>query len=547
MPATSRRQRLDRLQRTLLSGDRYVDALLVVQDHEGVELFRVGGCWDTYARRYVDRDVKPRIVQLQESQRASAVRFAAWLHASQTGDPKRRRLCMDAGNRGSGKTFLEAGVYTVAVALAFPREWQFIVNITAKQRRECLEHIRAVADPKWITFDSDDFRDLSTEFVTGAMVQWHSSRAASALRQAGLRIRRVVINEAQDQPQDVLINGIAAIRNVGGEVGIATNPPRGESGDWVAALWTAIEAEEVNGERFELDNKLNRAIDQEAVSDIADIIRAVDREAAEADADGIMRLSGPIAYPAFKALAREKGGHIGERPAIGWTDVTAELTAKAVGGKVGYDYVLGADWQKTPGVVGQVAKLYRDERGRVLLHVIDTIGVRGVEADFSQALIAAGYVPKHGMPGRSLLIIGDASGAKQNAEHKWSQPTSYTAMQADGWVVLPPMHHWRTRTPWNPLVKDSRAQMHLLFSEHQIIYAEACRVPAEGFASLVESTRRAKVGPRGGLIEKGGFQHCPDGVRYLAWAFLPRPQPPRTTSDTATDSALRGIRIFEER
>jgi hypothetical protein len=547
MPPKSRRQRLDRLQRTLLSGERFVDALLVVQDHEGAEIFRVGGCWDTYARRYVDRPCTARVVQLQESQREAALAFARWLAASLASEPRRRRLSVEAGNRGSGKTFLEAGVFGVAVALAFPREWQFIVNITAKQRRECLEHMRAVASPKWITFDSDDFRDLNTEFLTGAKVQWHSSRAAGALRQAGLRIRRVVINEGQDQPEDVIINAIAAIRNVGGEVGVATNPPRAESGDWVAALWQAIEADEINGERFELDNKKNRAIDQDAVSDIADIIRAVNREAAEADADGVMRLSGPIAYPAFKALAREKGGHIGEKPTIGWTDVTLELTAKAVGGKVGYDFVCGVDWQKTPGVVGQIAKLYRDERGRILLHVVDTVGVRGVEADFSQALIAGGYVPKHGMPGKSLLIIGDASGARQNAEHKWQQPTSYTAMQADGWVVLPPMYHWKTRTAWNPLVKDSRAQMHLLFSEYQIIYAEACRTPAEGFASLVESTRRAKVGPRGGLIEKGGFQHCPDGVRYLAWAFLPRPQPPQTTSDAATDSTLRGIRIFEER
>ena len=550
MPATSRRERIAKLQRQLLSPERWIDALLVVNDHEGKEVLRVGGSWDRQLRAYVDRPCKPHVVTLQESQHAAGYGFARWLSASLANEPKRRRLSMEIGNRGGGKTWFDAGLCTVAVALAFPNEWQFIVNITAKQRRECLEHVRAVARPEWIARDVSDFRDLRTEFITGAVVQWHSAQNPRAIRQAGLPIRRAVINEGQDQPESVFINCVATIRNTGGEVGIATNPPQAERGDWVAALYQAIEAGEVNGEKYEISNKLNRAIDQDAVGDIASLIRAVNRDAAEADADGVVKLSGPIAYPAFKPMPVSKGGHIGEPPMVGWKDVTREITAAAADSEVGYDYVCGTDWQSRPGVVGQIAKLYRNDKSELVLHVIRTIGVRGVEPDFSQALIAAGFVPAHGMRtpdgrlGAPLLVVGDATGARQNSEHKWHEPTSYIAMKSDGWIVVPPMRHWKTRTPWNPLVTDSRAQIHMLLERHQILFGEQCRIASEGFASLVESMRRAKVGPRGGLIEKGGFQHCPDGVRYLACRFMPRPQPVVAPVDPALESDLRNVKIF---
>jgi hypothetical protein len=106
------------------------------------------------------------------------------------------------------------------------------------------------------------------------------------------------------------------------------------------------------------------------------------------------------------------------------------------------------------------------------------------------------------------------------------------------------MYHWRHRTPWNPAVKDSRAQMHTLFEKSQILLSEKCKEPANGFPSLVESFRRAQVGPRGGLIEKGNFQHAADGVRYLAWKFLPRPKPASMPRDLETYDEIRRIRLL---
>jgi hypothetical protein len=544
MPALSRRERLALHEKRLLSANRYVEALLVVESHLGEEIFRVGGCWDRELQRYVDRPCAEHRVKLQESQLELGRAMGRWF-ALQRDGKRRPRILMGGGNRGSGKTWFLAGVGFVAMGLAFPGDWQFGINISAKQKRECIQAIREAARPEWIQGDIADFRDPRTQFVTGSTICWLTAQNPRAIRQAGLSIRYVLINEGQDQPQAVAINSIAAIRNTGGLVGVATNPPQTERSDWVASWWSGIEAGDLNGEKYFVDNKLNRTIDQEAVGDIAPFLYAIDREAGDADGAGIFRLSGPIAYPGFSPLPSNRGGHIGDPPQVGWVDVTRDLTGVFTGSDFGFDFVCGLDFQREPGVIGSIAKIYRAEDGRLVLCIIDTIGVRGVESDFSQALHAAGYRPAPGMDGPTVLLIGDGTGARQNAEHRKGHPTSFIAMRADGWKIAGPMKHWKHGIPWNPLVKDSRAQMHALFEAKQVLFSPRCKEASEGFPSLVESFRSAKVGPKGGLVERGHYQHGPDGVRYLCWAFLPRPQPMKPQGmDRETYDKLRGLRIL---
>jgi hypothetical protein len=552
MPHKSRAEMLRFLRKRLTSPERWIDALLIIEAHTGEELFRVGGCWDTHRRCFVDRPCKPRTIRLQESQMEIGKALARWLEKARKGEP-RSRVLMGGGPRGSGKTWLLAGLAFVVMALVYPNDWQFGINITAKQKRECIEAIREVAAPEWIASDVEDFRDPRTIFITGSTIAWKSAQAPRAIREGGLRIRYVLINEGQDQPVSVANNAVAVIRNVGGLLGVATNPPQTDRSDWVANWWQDIEAGTLNGERYFLDNRLNRAIDQDAVGDIAAFLRSSDPTAYEADAVGEFKVSGPIAYPGFSSLPREKGGHVGEPPApvfgldgkrtAGWLDVTVEETSNSIESSVGFPFVIGVDFQKHPGVTGQLGKLYRDEEGNLILFIIRTIAVRGVEADFSQALHAAGFAPSAGQP-TSVLLIADATGARQNAEHKYHEPSSYKYLKADGWFVQPPMRHWRTRVPWNPLVADSRDQMHGLFLRHRIVLSQKCEQPTEGFHSLVESFRKAKTGPKGGLLERGGYQHNPDGVRYLAWRFLPRARPNVSKDTSGVGDALRGTKIL---
>lgn len=544
--------------RRLLGSERWIDALLVVQLHDGEELFRVGGCWDSYLRCYVARSCAPHVIRLEASQTEVGHDLKKMVAQVKAGDSTRARALILGGNRGSGKTFFAAGVTMVVVALEWPGDLQFGVNITTKQKAECIEAIEVVARPEWIVSDTSDLRDPRTIFCTNSVIEWHTSKNARALRQAGRRIRHVLINEGQDQPEAVAINSIAAIRNLGGFISIATNPPTAESGDWVAALWLAIEAGEINCRRFLLDNKLNSKIDEAAVGDIGPIIRVISQESHAADVLGVFQLSGRGTYPAFKATPLERGGHIfaDEIPTHwGWEDITVELTTDEKLGLPGFPNVCGLDFQKRPGIVGSIARLYRTGNGApvaddplqlppnsVVLAVYKTIHTRGVESDFSQALHAAGF------DSSSVLLVGDATGARQDAEHRFgNRPTSFRAMQEDGWIIVPPMYHWKRQTPWNPLVAESRAQMHEILTKHQVIFSERCKEPGENLPSLVDSMRRSKVGPKGGLLEAGDYQHGPDGIRYLVWRFLPRPRmkapPKKVTSSAEVLAQLRKFKI----
>jgi hypothetical protein len=146
-----------------------------------------------------------------------------------------------------------------------------------------------------------------------------------------------------------------------------------------------------------------------------------------------------------------------------------------------------------------------------------------------------------------VLLVGDATGARQNAEHRFARPPSFNALRADGWLIVPPSYHWKHKTPWNPDVRASLAQMYERFERRAILLSPACKEsPQQGFPSLVDSFRNAKKYESGKLREEGNFQHGPDGVRYLAWKFLPRPQPPKAdpSFDGSSFDALRGVKLF---
>ena len=576
MPHLSTASKLAILRRRLVT-DRLVDALLVVLDHEGSEVSRHGGLWNARRRRYsLDRPAVPHYVKLERSQCENidgtpgiAHGFRRWADAVRVGDAKRARLLVAWGNRGSGKTWFLSGVGFVAIALDFPREYSFGVNLTSAARRECIEAIREVARPEWVTRDVEDLREPFTEFLTGHRVNWASAQNPKRLRQAKLPIRYVLLNEGQDQAERNYNNALGAIRNRGGLVAVATNKPQEGAGDWVATICNAITGDEVGhrGEIYQLDNKMNSAVDQVALDDISILIGAVNKEAQEADmGSAAMKLSGPMAYPSFKALPIHKGGNIGDPPPVQhlgrppWRDVTREKTREEMQGGEGMDWVICVDFQRRPGIVGVCCKLYVVESvwdllplppGTPVMWAGDIVCCPGDESAFSAMLERKGYTPQGvhpgGTPGPSALIVGDATGARQNAAHRWELPPSFAALRfSGGWTVVPPQ--WsRNRRPWNPLVKERRAQMYAGFESHQILISPRLKEHDEGFASLVESLRRAKVTPRGALLESGGWQHGPDGLGYGWWKFGPRPQPPAPqppTFDRETFDQLSKVRLF---
>jgi hypothetical protein len=574
MPQKSLRQIRADLQR--IRTDRYVAVKLEVQAPDGETIFTVGGWWDRLSHRYVERETEcpARIVKLKKSQVQPARAVARYLEQRRAGDDARMTLLMLMGKRGGGKTWFGGGLLVVACALAFPFTWQMASSITTKQSRELKKAISQVAAPHWIANEVEDLRDPRTEFITATTMLWMTSKNPEALRQALLPFELVIVNEGQDQGEDVFTNGIGAIRNTGGLMGILTNPPTEGSGDWVAITYKAILADpKQRGAAFILDPADNDAVHKPTMETIGYYVKAVNREKYEADYLGEVKLSGNVGYPGFSRGARMQdasgrwvGGHVAEpvlpvvgldgqaNPGSGWIDETRKITAKLTNTEAGFDYVAGADFQTDPGCCAAVGKLYRLPTGELVLWIRELVGSTGTEADLTLALNSRGYYPGavdyEGRRAASLLLVGDATGARQNAEHRKRDPYSYTRLRAEGgWTILPPFmirNRQGASTPMNPLVEESRKQMKALHQAGLLIYAPACAEPASGFPSLLDSLERAKVNGNGKFEKKQHYTHGPDGVRYLAWRFLPRGVVPPAGPglDEQSENEIRAIRLY---
>lgn len=545
------------LKRTL-SGERFVDALLVVLEPDGRECYRAGGVWDrlldSYDRR---RQAKPHYFTLQRSQVESSRAFAEVLSASRRGDKSRDRVLMLGGPGGSGKTTQGMGPELVATALEWPGEVQFGVNLQSKLRRECIDAIRDTALEEWIESDTENPVDSRTVFITGHWIGWLTAKNQKALRQRKLPIRRVVMNEAQDMPAVVFANSMLALRNTGGLLTILANPNQEDVGDWSSELWEKLQGKRLKGRQFWLDPKLNKAIDQDALADIGDFLQAVAPDSYTADILGKFNARDGKGYPAFTHMAREVDetgrylrGHIG-LPELRWRDVTREETARILGpGAEGFDFVGGSDFQMDPGCCVDIGKLYRDQFNDLILYIHETISAPGDERALTQALVSRNYFPgevdfeRRPRPGRSLLLVGDGTSSTHSTGNRKGEPYTFTQLNAQGWRVIGPDRHYRTGTWINPLVPDSRKQMNAELKAGHILLSPECEQPSAVLPSLVDGFKRTRMLPSGKFEKKGHWTHAPDGVRYLAWLFLPRSAEPPVDQrlDVATFTQLAALR-----
>jgi hypothetical protein len=564
MPHRSIRERTAELDRALLSPDRYIAAKLELRSSTGETLLVVGGRWNKLVGRFEDDDCEAHIVRLKESQDEIGVALADYVRKRLAGDDSRPLIMLGIGNRGGGKTFFCA-IIMVVVALALPHTWQIGVSITQKQNREIKDAIAQIAPAHWILDDKTDLRDPRTIFVTNSTVMWLTSKNYRALRMAQLPFEHVCINEGQDQREEIYLNAVPAVRKGGGLVSIATNPPQDASGlgDWVAILFMGLQGRPTIGVAFVLEASKNDAVNQAALDKIREALLIVSKEAAGADADGIIKLAGTMGYPGFSARPRreEKGrwveGHVGEPlpplldifgmpvPGSGWVDETRSITQKHA--RSPFDWIAGCDFQTDPGCCAAVGKLYRIPTGQIVLYIREFVGLPGTEAELTVALNGRGYYPGpvdyEGRPAQSCLLVGDATGARQNSEHRKRDPYSFTRLRAEGgWNILPPSFIRNLKggiTPWNPLIPDSRKQMKACLITGLILFSPRCEEAPPGFPPLLESMARAKVTLFGKFEKRGHHTHGPDGVRYLAWRFLPR-------NDAPSRSAPRDIETFEE-
>lgn len=548
------RQRMAALDQRLLSPDRYVPYALEVYTHEGELLYRVGGCLDKTTQRYVERPCEAQRVTLKPDQEKIGRAIAQYVAQRQRQDDARKALIMAIGERGGGKTFL-GSLLIVTIALMLIGSWSMAVSIFSGQNEELKVGIRKICGPGWFT-EVVDPKAPRLQFINGSCCRWFTSRQPKQLRQAQIDWELVVVNEGQDQPEEIITNAVAVVRNKGGLTFVATNPPMEDDGDWVAILHQGLQADASDGESYEVGASQNDSVNQPSREKSVRLMALINPERAAADGLGRVKLSGDIGYQGFTRAPRLVApdgswlsGHIAER-ALDWVDVTRQITAEHAKSQIGFDYIAGCDFQTDPGCCAAVAKLYLTQNGKgpLLLYVVEFVATQGVESDLTLALTSRGYFPGsvdyEERLASSCLLVGDATGSRQAATHNKRDPYSFKQVQADGWKTLPPFYYGKQRTPWNPLIPDSRKQMKLLLSSGALAFSPACGEPIEGFPSLLDSMQRAKVNAVGKFIKKKHYTHGPDGVRYMAWRFLQRPTAPQPTGiDMDSFNALKSTRL----
>lgn len=542
------------------STDRLVSAELVVESSTGRELIRAGGVWDGWS--YIEPpsgfEHRPEVFRLQESQDEPMAGFVEWMRAMDARTPSRDVVLELGGQPGSGKTLLLM-VWQLLVGLKWPGDYQWCSVLNLDNRSECLVALGIIGRPQWWT-EIDDPKNPHLRFFNGAQLRWTSARNVRRLRQRGLPVRFIGINEAQDQSDELYAVAQTAPRLYGGAVGIATNPPTQTVGNWTSRLWLGIEAGEVKGKVFLMKAAGNAAIDQGFIRDSGQAVRVAAPRLAAAHVDGDMRHAGPSAYPTFDArpynpLDPLSGGCVGElllRPDIGpaLVDVTRELTAPFMGSARGADVVIGCDFQGHPGCVAAPMRFYRLPSGDLLAHVERIISVRGQEDALSQALFTAGYTyngwRSNGTQGPIALLVGDATGDRQSADHKY-RPSSFWAMSNDHWTIIAPDVHHATGNPWWAPVLESLAQMYALFERRLVVLSSECRRPSEALPSAVDCFRNALKNEFTGKLRKGDpFGHAPDAVRYPIWRFMPRHKEEQAAPrDEKLFSDLRSLRLSD--
>jgi hypothetical protein len=537
------------------AGDRCEDLrIVVVRDATSQVLFAVGGRWDRGRAEYFGQAERCKVIRLNEAQclgeegndleDGPALEIKRWIDARREGEERLGEILLD-GARGSGKTVL--GVIAVfCIAIAFPGARCLLVSPANTRRHELDVIVKDFIPRRWRAWSE---RDLTFTLPNGSTISYLGADDEDALKQGGYEV--ALLNEAQLMTARAYVNATGGLRNLSGRpmglMLLALNYASKERGEWTNDHLDKIEAGLRGARHHKLDPKLNGFIDDKANDIASGLARSVSTELADIDYSGIRKLLGNMASPMFKPAAVAFGGHVGPPPANG-VDVTRQVTALKTGVEKGFARVVGADFQRRPGCVATVFKLFRvpDKEGLVYWAEKYIEARNGYEDELAMAVDE--YLVSIGLSARDALVVADSTGRNQDALHQKNSKTSHQILREYYFTVVAPMRK-RKDGGWgigNPDVDDSVAQFNCVLMQNCFYVSDH----ADPNDFLIEALRKCKTKKRGGSIRLDdrppGYSHPVDTCRYVTYYFEPRRGPAPAGIDTATFNELRSIRIFQE-
>jgi hypothetical protein len=518
----------------------------------GDVLFTVGGRWDRAEGRYLDEQAtRCKIVWLNEAQCVGeqgndledgpAYELKRWIEGRRVGAERLGEIVLD-GARGSGKSVL--GTLAVfCIAIAFPGARCLLVPPANTRRHELEVIVKDFIPLRWRAWSQ---RDMTYTLPNGSTVTYVGADDEDALKQGGFEV--ALLNEAQLMTSQAYVNATGGIRNLSGRpmglLLLAMNYASKERGEWTNDHLDKIDGGLPGARHHKLDPKLNEFLDDNANEVAEGLARSVRPDLADIDFSGIRKLLGNMAAPMFRPAAIAFGGHVGKPPAD-WLDVTREVTALRTGIAKGFARVIGADFQRRPGCVAVVFRLYRKPNGDLAYFAERYIEARdGYEDEL--AILLDEYLASIELSARDALMVADSTGRHQDAQHRRNAKPSHEVMREYYFTVVAPMRK-RKSGGWgigNPDVDDSVAQFNSVLMADCFIVSDE----ADPNEFMITALRKGKTKKRGGSIRLDdrppGYSHPIDCGRYVTYYFEPRRGPVGPGYDQKTADSIREIKIL---
>lgn len=513
--------------------------VLVVED-----IATGGGVWDSlYNQWQTGSDGKrvppqrPVVFDLRESQVPAFRCFAAWIAKWRRKEATREDGLIAFGGRRSGKTLVGVlGCLFAAVDVGRVDGTPLIawlVSCNHPSREELDRELRALLQPGWAVYR--EMAGVSSPAHTYTLLNGAQITHRTAEDPEALRVGRCDIalqNEAGKMTQLAFSNIVNAQADKTGFIFLAANRPRRSKANWIALL--AKDQKKLGTEAsfpfFELDPKLNDAIDQGKRQRVLDTLKRLDPD--DADEGALLEAGNYVYAPPFDEME-----HVKPLPQVGLADLTREVTRKIAG--VERDYIIGCDFQGRPAMVASVWKVVGKLPGEWHLWCVKSYFVEATDEEgLIDEIAGDGYSPENS------LIIGDASGQWQKGDHGRG-PVSFRFFRDRRYVIIGAQRKKGSSGMYscNPRPKEAAVGRVVgLLTKKRANGYPALVVDPEAL-TLAEGFAKCKAGRgRFGIIPVGDHSHLTDTATYVAWATLTELQTAETKAKVGTAQPRQSLR-----
>ena len=503
-----------------------------------------GGVWDTLYNQWSHGSdgkrlppQRPVVFDLRESQVPAFRTFAAWLAKWRRKEPTTVDGLIAFGGRRSGKTVVGVlGCLFAAIDVGRVDGTPLIawlVSCNHPAREELDRELRALLQPGWAVYR--EMAGVSSPAHTYTLLNGAQITHRTAEDPEALRVGRCDIalqNEAGKQTQLAFANIVNAQADKSGFLFLASNRPRRSKANWIALL--SKEQKKLGTEAsfpfFELDPKLNDAIDQGKRQRVLDTLRRLDPD--DADEGALLEAGNYVYAPPF-----DETEHVKPLPQVGLPDLTREVTRKIA--SVERDYVIGCDFQGRPAMVASVWKVVGKLPGEWHLWCVKSYFVEATDEEgLIDEIAGDGYIPENS------LIIGDASG-QWRAGDGGKGPVSFRFFKDRRYVIVGAQRKKGSSGMYscNPRPKEAATgRVNALLTKRRANGYPALVVDPEAL-TMGESFAKCKAGRgRFGIIPVGDHSHLTDTATYVAWATLTELQTAETKAKAGTAQPRQSLR-----